>query len=167
MLLGTDLRDLDEETLSIIRNRAVVEINQDSWGKQAQRITSLPAANQSFVLPHHVQGVMARCNATVPTQRWWYRSSANSTPSTDRLFIMPCNSSDAAQRFVLPTAHRSILRSSATGDCLIGDSHSGFPPIELFRDCAEALMINVTLGEDERIHVGKGNRSCLMAWSNQ
>eukprot|EP01043_Picozoa_sp_COSAG02_P098721 COSAG02_NODE_34857_length_477_cov_0.955026_1_plen_50_part_01 len=50
MLLGTDLRDLDEETLSIIRNRAVVEINQDSWGKQAQRIASLPAANQSFVL---------------------------------------------------------------------------------------------------------------------
>ena len=166
LLLGTNLRYLDNKTLDIIRTREVVEINQDAWGKQAQRIASFPAANQTLALPHHAMGVMARCNSSRPTQRWLYRTSSTSAPSMDRLFITPCNSSDDAQRFVLPSANVSVLRSSLTEDCLGGDSQSGFPPVERFRSCIGDASQRVTLGADERIHVGKGNSACLMAWSN-
>lgn len=50
LLLGNDLTRVGNETLKILLQPEVLEINQDPWGKQARRIDAQPAANTSLLV---------------------------------------------------------------------------------------------------------------------
>ena len=73
MLLGTDLTKIGPQTLSIIKTREAVAINQDTHGNQAQRISVQQPRNVSLSAPSHALVLLALCAGHTPAQRWHYR----------------------------------------------------------------------------------------------
>eukprot|EP01047_Picozoa_sp_COSAG01_P049959 COSAG01_NODE_5000_length_4554_cov_8.000449_3_plen_75_part_00 len=65
LLLSLDLTRVGNETLRILRQRELVDINQDAWGRQARRIAALEPRNTSLLseYPLNPIQIMQRCSA--------------------------------------------------------------------------------------------------------
>ena len=49
LLIGCDIRSVSKETLSIIGNKEVIDVNQDSLGVQARKIRSETGLEVCFI----------------------------------------------------------------------------------------------------------------------
>ena len=62
----------------------------------------------------HAVGLLGRCDASNPLQRWQFRMP-DSAPPLDKLWLATCNASDAAQKLGFVGGE---LKSGLTGKCL-------------------------------------------------
>eukprot|EP00038_Savillea_parva_P019610 m.28089 g.28089 ORF g.28089 m.28089 type:complete len:758 (-) comp4481_c0_seq1:102-2375(-) len=165
MLLGCNLTAAGPKTLDIIRNADAVAINQDPWGRQAQRVKATPASNQSLAAGPHAVGVLKPCQQGLGLQQWKFKSSSTSG-STAALNIAPCNVSDEAQRFTL--AH-GALQSVLTNQCVDASLPSGTMPFSAPLQPCVANKSSQTAELDattHHFHVG-GSGHCLDCFNNQ
>jgi hypothetical protein len=94
LLLGNDLTRVGNETLAILLQPEVVQINQDSWGRQARRVDAQTASNTSLLVagPKASVGsqnggvfdplqIMQRCDPSEPLQRWRWRNVSQTVGS--------------------------------------------------------------------------------------
>ena len=74
LLLGNDIRKMDEVALGVVKNSEALSISQDSLGVQAQRVwvsNSSSRRRSASLLPgFSAAAVAAPCDATRPTQAW-------------------------------------------------------------------------------------------------
>ena len=154
LILGTNLSRLSPSQLAIISNRAVIAVNQDSAGVQGRKlaVNGAPAARFAGVAPCDADpaagagynGVSARSLAWTPQA-----SALNASyvmlrnDETGRCLTMapywqyaaaplllPCNGSDAAQAWLLPTGAARLgallsaaaLAAGAPAALTVGDS---------------------------------------------
>lgn len=123
LLLGNDLSIMSNQTLGILLNSFVIQINQDEWGRQAQRISSVAGSN-TLTAPNNVIPTITKCNSSRITQRWYYNNSTR-PPSKipTRLTIAPCNSSDPSQLWDLSN---KTMKNKLTSYCVDTVASSGY-----------------------------------------
>jgi hypothetical protein len=71
LLLGNDIRKIDNVTLAVLMNKQALAISQDALGVQARRVHVAPLADSSPQLELGSAAAVVRpCDASVPTQTW-------------------------------------------------------------------------------------------------
>lgn len=71
LLLGNDIRKIDNVTLSVLKNKDALAISQDASGIQARRVHVTPLNDSSPQAAFGSAAAVARpCDASVPTQTW-------------------------------------------------------------------------------------------------
>jgi hypothetical protein len=125
LILGNNLYAMGNVTLSVLTNAEVIAVNQDALGVQAQRVGSWTPSNTTLVPPFDAAALITPCNASVPTQEWFYRPfPTNET----QLQIAPCNASNPLQQWTGVTAGaNAVMRSvGAAGQCVDAGLSSGY-----------------------------------------
>ena len=158
LLLGNDLRSMNNETLSIISQARAIAINQDPLGVQGRRTsvhlprntTALPTAEGRFAV-----GVLAPCDADAPSQRWSLLN-ASQPPLHNLLYLAACNASDPFQQWDY-TPNGALLNLGAN---LCVDSSGQSDPSQLQKCAAGAQSQQWTL-DAASAHMGSPGGQCL------
>jgi hypothetical protein len=71
LLLGNDIVHMDPTTLGIVSNADALSVSQDAARASVRRVRVSPPRNATLgATPWDAVAVVARCNATKPTQTW-------------------------------------------------------------------------------------------------
>lgn len=70
MLLGNDIRKMDNASLAVVKNKDAIAINQDALGVQAQRVWAGTSSSSSLMGGFSSAAVAAPCDSTRSTQAW-------------------------------------------------------------------------------------------------
>ena len=130
LILGTNLSRLSPTQLAIVSNRAVIAVNQDALGRQAKKLAVDGAATPRFVgLAPCDAGAEAGFNGVSRRSLAWAMQPSAVNASAVMLIntetgrclaigaywqyaaaplLFPCNSSDPAQAWVLPTGAQRL-----------------------------------------------------------
>lgn len=115
----------DPATLSVVGNVDAIGVNQDALGIMGRRIAVQAPRNASAAAtPYDALCIIAACDARRPTQKWRWRHTA----SRMSLALLPCNASDAMQKWSFPAAPGgSQARSAGVPDLCVDFGVSNLP----------------------------------------
>lgn len=118
LILGNNIPAMDAATLAILTNADAIGVNQDALGVQARRVAVAAPANTSLTtLAWDNVGVIARCDASRPTQTWFWQNVTGTV--RDQLFLVPCDASDAFQQWSFDgAAGATVLKNAGNGLCV-------------------------------------------------
>eukprot|EP01052_Picozoa_sp_SAG31_P010400 SAG31_NODE_569_length_14020_cov_11.049565_7_plen_481_part_00 len=181
LLISTNLSAASKEILDVLKNKQALMINQDPLGVQGKRVSSVPPpanaaaataarcnASTSSTLQCDNLALLKTCTESDPLQRWHYEK--RSRLKAVGLFITPCNSSDSAQRWVVPSSSPGMLRQADGPKPLCARSvdpilNAPLTPV-LLASCDGASAHNWTWRQDPVSPAGLGHISsggdCLM-----
>jgi hypothetical protein len=127
LILGNDIPNMSNATLSVLANREAISVNQDPLGIQARRIAIQHPKNTSLTssLFDNI-AVTKKVNSTDPTQFWSYTKS-NPSNKANQLYIIPCNDTDLNQQWTfVGSTGATVLKNTATGECV--DASASYDP---------------------------------------
>ena len=119
LILGGNLSALDAATTAVLVNADALAVNQDPLAVQARRVSSQAPRNATLGGPMDNIAVIARCDASRPTQTWFWKNATQ--PVRDELFVVPCAAGDAFQTWQFVPAGASghtALKNAGSGMCV-------------------------------------------------
>jgi hypothetical protein len=127
LILGNDIPNMSNATLSVLANTEAIAVSQDPLGIQGKRIAVQHPKNSSLTTSVFDNiAVTKRCDATDPTQ-WWYYEPVNPSNKPNELYLIPCNSTDLYQQWTfVGAAGSTVLKNSGSGECV--DASANYDP---------------------------------------
>jgi hypothetical protein len=125
LILGNNMYNINNATLSVVGNAEALAVNQDPWGIQAQRVQAQAPADMSLVSALGNNVVVARCDASRPTQRWTWTARKDdhtagvlSTVDADgnRLCVKDVRASNPGDWSAVPCDDKTSSSSSDNDD---------------------------------------------------
>jgi alpha-galactosidase len=158
MLLGNDLTQLDPQTLAILTNKDALAVSQDPLGVQGRRVKVVKPQNNTFMATQwDSAGVIAKCDATSPTQKWFFTNTTS--PTKNLLYVYPCNANDPTQQwnFAGSDGTPSFLQNKGTNQCV--DTVQFDPAILL--DCSASKPSQMWAWNSSTGHIAGQGTACL------